>query len=170
MLLRRLRSRLPPLLHGNGGGPCGGSKPASEGTGQAKACPTRSAIEVKQPSTSSAGYSNYGATAPRTNQVATPGRGIYHDGRTLARGFQDGNLLWRRGNLECCAQCGRQVMQPASTGTYDESRWGNAVTYCVSFKASFQPQSLAVWWVRRLPQRFTEGLTPRRLKVFWAMR
>ena len=31
----------------------------------------------------------------RVNRATTPGRGIYHDGRTLARGFQDGNLLWR---------------------------------------------------------------------------
>jgi len=32
---------------------------------------------------------------PQTKRVSTPGRGTYHDGRTLARGFQDGNLLWR---------------------------------------------------------------------------
>ena len=31
----------------------------------------------------------------RVNRATTPGRGIDHDGRTLARGFQDGNLLWR---------------------------------------------------------------------------
>jgi len=79
-----------------GGGPCGGDKPASEGTGQAKACPTRPTIEVKQPSTRNAGHLSYGAAAPRTVQVVTPGRGIDHDGRTLARGFQDGNQLGRR--------------------------------------------------------------------------
>ena len=84
------------MLHGNGGGPYGGSKPASEGTGQAKACPTRPAIEVKQPSTRNADHLSYDAAAPRTVQVVTPGRGIYHDGRTLARGFQDGNQLGRR--------------------------------------------------------------------------
>lgn len=33
----------------------------------------------------------------RVNRATTPGRGIDHDGRTLARGFQDGNLLWRSG-------------------------------------------------------------------------
>lgn len=36
----------------------------------------------------------YGATAPRTLRVTTPGRGIYRDGRTVAR--EDG------ARVECC--------------------------------------------------------------------
>ena len=35
----------------------------------------------------------------RVNRATTPGRGIDHDGRTLSRGFQDGNLVWRSGMM-----------------------------------------------------------------------
>lgn len=47
-----------------GGGPHGGSKPASEETGQAEACPARPAIEMRQPDTMKCRLHTYGATAP----------------------------------------------------------------------------------------------------------
>ncbi len=34
-------------------------------------------------------------TRLRVDRATTPGRGIYHDGRSLARGFWEGNILWR---------------------------------------------------------------------------
>jgi hypothetical protein len=58
----------------------------------------------------------YDATAPSIVRVLTPGRGIDHDGRTLARWFQDGNLLWRswlRGGLVNLVAGGvNQFMEP----------------------------------------------------------
>ncbi|GFM89278.1 hypothetical protein PSCICO_46770 [Pseudomonas cichorii] len=44
-----------------GGGPYGGQKPASEGTGQAEACPARTAIEKQQLSLCKHLIAGYGA-------------------------------------------------------------------------------------------------------------
>jgi len=47
MLLGQIKEPLPSLLTSYGGGPCKGEKPASKGTGQAEACLTRPAIEMR---------------------------------------------------------------------------------------------------------------------------
>jgi len=44
VLLGSIKEPPLPLLRGNGGGPHGGSKPGTKGTGQAEACPARPAI------------------------------------------------------------------------------------------------------------------------------
>ena len=85
MLLELIKEPPTDLPTGLGGGPYKGRKPASEGTGQAEACLARPAIEVLQPGTKKRRLLSYGASAPQTPQVPTPGHGIDRDGRTLAR-------------------------------------------------------------------------------------
>ncbi|MCY1369125.1 hypothetical protein D9M69_561450 [compost metagenome] len=51
MLLGRVKEPPTSLLTSIGGGPCKGEKPASKETGQAEACLTRPAIEMRQHST-----------------------------------------------------------------------------------------------------------------------
>ena len=62
-----------------GGGPYGGQKPASEGTGQAEACPARSAIEKQQLAHEALAVRNGRNRALVLIQVLTPGRGIDRD-------------------------------------------------------------------------------------------
>jgi len=77
MLLERLRSRVPPVTTRNGGGPCKGGKPASEGTGQAEACLTRPAINARENSRhKKAPALDYGATAPGQNGLPHPVTGL----------------------------------------------------------------------------------------------
>ena len=48
MLLGQIKEPPTSLLTSVGGGPCKGEKPASKGTGQAKACLTRPAIDMQK--------------------------------------------------------------------------------------------------------------------------
>ena len=63
-----------------GGGPYGGQKPASEGTGQAEACPARFAIEKQQLALKVLTVRNGRNRALVLIQVLTPGHGIDRDG------------------------------------------------------------------------------------------
>lgn len=105
MLLGLIKELPPTVLTQYGGRPYGGQKPVTEGTGQAKACPARPAIESDSKMLEHLPL-RYDATAPSIDRVLTPGRGTYHDGGTLARGFQDGNLLWRSCLIGANQSCG----------------------------------------------------------------
>ena len=85
MLLEQFKEPQPFVTTRNGGGPYKGGKPASEGTGQAEACLARPAIECYSRAQKKRRLLSYGASAPQTPQVPTPGHGIDRDGRTLAR-------------------------------------------------------------------------------------
>jgi len=54
----------------------------------------------------------------RVDRATTPGRGIYHDGRSLARGFWEGNILWRS---RCYTATGRyrSLKRPLSSPIAD---------------------------------------------------
>lgn len=81
MLLERLRSRVPPVTTRNGGGPCKGGKPASEGTGQAEACLTRPAINARENSRhKKSACSRLWRYRASNTRVTTPGHGIDRDG------------------------------------------------------------------------------------------
>ena len=85
MLLELFKEPPTDLPTGLGGGPYKGRKPASEGTGQAEACLARPAIECYSRAQKKRRLLSYGASAPQTPQVPTPGHGIDRDWRTLAR-------------------------------------------------------------------------------------
>jgi len=95
MLLGRVKEPPTSLLTSIGGGPCKGEKPASKGTGQATAWPHTARHRYALAQWITIGFALWRYRALDNIWVLTPGRGIDHDGRTLARGFRDGNLLWR---------------------------------------------------------------------------
>jgi len=73
MLLERFKEPRSTRYHTNGGGPCKGGKPASEGTGQAETYLTRPAIKARENSRhKKAPALGYGATAPRTLGLPHP--------------------------------------------------------------------------------------------------
>jgi len=94
MLLERLRSRVPPVTTRNGGGPCKGGKPASEGTGQAEACLTRPAINARENSRhKKSACSRLWRYRARTKRVTTPGHGIDRDEADCSAGEGRGQAV-----------------------------------------------------------------------------
>lgn len=96
MLLRDIKEPLAIRYHTNGGGPCKGGRPAHEGQPDRPKPASHGRHRcTRMPQASIETALVYDATAPSCIRATTPGRGINHDGRTLACGFQDGNILWR---------------------------------------------------------------------------
>lgn len=94
MLLELVKEPHPPVVTRNGGGPHGGDKPASEGTGQAEACPARPTIESGGQTQEVPTTRLWRCRALERFQVVTPGRGIDHDRDSLARGIGGGQTGW----------------------------------------------------------------------------
>jgi len=66
VLLGLVKEPRPPVVTRSGGGPHGGDKPASEGTGQAEACPARPTIECGGQAQLSADHTAMALPRPRT--------------------------------------------------------------------------------------------------------
>lgn len=69
MLLGSIKEPLPTVVTRIGGGPYGGDKPGTKGTGQAKACPARPTIESDS-SALTCLLITFGAAAPLLHELS----------------------------------------------------------------------------------------------------
>jgi len=77
MLLERFKEPRSTRYHTNGGGPCKGGKPVSEGTGQAETYLTRPAINARENSRhKKSACSRLWRYRASNTRVTTPGHGV----------------------------------------------------------------------------------------------